>query len=122
MRERLIKTINKAREKCGTSTNCKKCSGYGKGSGCISALIADFLLADGWMRLLHRVGDTVYAVDRRTALWWRGRVDDFFLLSLDDIKVIVRFEDGDIATYDVDDVFLTREEAEAALRKEGVTE
>ncbi len=122
MRDRLIEQINQARKECATSKNCKKCSGYGKeGSGCISALIADFILADGWMRPPCRVGDTVYEVDSPEYGIIICKVTRVFY---DSEEVVVNVIDGhgkgSEYYFDFDDfgktVFLTREEAEAALK------
>lgn len=125
MRERLFETINKAREKCGTSTNCRKCSGYGKGSRCISALIADELLADGWMRPPCKVGDTVYMIQTLPLI--RGVVEltvENLVIGINPNKcrLYCKHNSGSKDVFYEDSfgriLFFTYEEAEAALRKE----
>ena len=45
IRDKLVMLIDNADEECRYSTNCKSCSGYGKGSLCRNYHIADHLIA-----------------------------------------------------------------------------
>ena len=77
--------------------------------------IADTILADGWMRPPVKVGQTVYAVDRRSELWWKGTIHSI-CYTINGIDCGVLFDDGEIAIYSQDCVFTNREDAEKALR------
>ena len=80
--------------------------------------IADYLLANGVIVPPCKVGQTVYAIDRRSQLWWKGTAMSFCYTGTG-MEFGVLFDDGEFAVYKDDAVFLTKEEAEAKL-KEGV--
>ncbi len=76
----------------------------------------DKLLANGVIVPPCKEGDTVYAVDKRSGLWWRGKTIAFYYVNPNDMRFAVAFEDGEVSIYDVDCVFPTKEEAEAAMK------
>ena len=78
--------------------------------------IADYLLANGVIVAPVSVGQTVYAVDKRTHLWWKGKAIVISCANKNSVQIAVRFEDGEVAVYEANCVFLTREEAEQALK------
>lgn len=67
-----------------------------------------------------KVGDKVYAVDRKTELWWQGKVITIYFTKFYtggyDLRYKIGFDDGEIVEYDSFDVFPTKEEAEQALK------
>jgi hypothetical protein len=77
--------------------------------------IADYLLENGVVVPPFKIGQEVYAICRRSHLWWRGKIISFYK-SQNDTQYAVAFEDGEIAVYDEDAIFLTKEEAERALK------
>lgn len=77
--------------------------------------LADYLLADGWMRPPCKVGDVVYVVDKRSKLWWKGTIISV-CNTQNCIECCVLFDDGEFATYSQDCIFANREDAEKALR------
>ena len=143
-RERLIELIVQSTQKCD-STDCNGCK-YWNTNDCGAARMADYILADGWIRPPCKVGDTVYAIgDKDGHQIKECRAEDFFFVSAEGFQVGVCFEcdtdcdgcyfnswtqshcgewscDGEYGNgfIPVEDfgktVFLTREEAEAALR------
>lgn len=78
-------------------------------------VIADNIISDGWMKPTVNVGQTVYAVDRRSELWWKGTIHSI-CYTINGIDCGVLFDDGEIAIYSQDCVFTNREDAEKALR------
>ena len=60
----------------------------------------------------------MYAVDKRSKLWWKGTMFSF-CYTKNCIEYGVLFDDGEIAIYSQDCVFLTREDAEKALKEGG---
>ena len=77
---------------------------------------ADYLIENGVIVPPCKVGRTVYAIDKRSGLWWKGTAISFYYVNPSDMQIAVAFEDGEVAIYDTDCVFLTREEAEQALK------
>lgn len=63
-----------------------------------------------------KVGNTVYVIDKRLEVYWQGTVVSVYC-SYNEIKYGVSFDDGDFATYNEEDVFLTCEEAERRLKE-----
>lgn len=118
MRDRLIELTKKAFEQCKCK-KCEECAGYGKGADCIHYVVTDFLLANGVIVPPCKVGDTVYRISKRYGEWCvLPRTVCSIRYSLD--------SRGNIAWYlftTIEDrigktVFLTREEAEQALKGE----
>ena len=122
MRDRLIELIDKADEECKHSKSCEACSGYNKGSMCMNYHIADYLLANGIIVPPCKVGDTVYVVED-----WGYKKE----LKEKEIGVIVIKGTNDFSKELWEDVyggvigtfadfgktvFLTKEEAEQALK------
>lgn len=121
MRERLIELIREARLKeTYTTSNGKPATIIDRRIVDISevGVLADYLLANGVIALPCKVGDNVYAVDKRSGLWWHGKIISMYYANKNDIQFAVAFDDGEVAIYDWDSVFPTKEEAEQALRKE----
>ena len=81
-----------------------------------SDYLADYLLANGVIVPPCKVGDKVYAVDKRSGLWWHGKIISMYYCNKIEIQFAVAFDDGEVAIYDWDSVFLTKEEAEQALK------
>ena len=106
MRERLIELLIKTFDEQ-----------YEKRRMIIPQYTADYLLADGWMRLPCKVGDEVYTIDKRSGLWRKGEVICCYFGYENTMHFEVRLKDGEIDIYDADEVFLTREEAEAKLKE-----
>ncbi len=133
MRERLIELLRKVDENetitCPRYSNganldtCKGCQ-YDKedGSCDYAARTADFLLADGWMRPTCKVGDTVYFVFEGDVL-----SDEITLIEVTESAIYLStcssrymLNNGCLYSEMLDEkAYFTREEAEAALRKEG---
>lgn len=118
MRDKLIGLIDTADEECKNSKSCKSCSGYGKGSLCRNYSIADHLLADGWIRPPCKVGDMVYRLKKRRGIWE--------ILPREVVSITHRLDHlhrlvWEIFTTEQDrlgkTVFITREEAEKALKE-----
>lgn len=63
MRDRLIELIKQADDICSRTKQCEECVGMGKGQECINHLIADHLLANGVIVPPCKVGDKVYVLD-----------------------------------------------------------
>lgn len=60
MREKLIELLAFADNQCANTKQCENCVGFGKGKDCCNYLIADYLLDNGVVVMLCKVGDTVY--------------------------------------------------------------
>lgn len=125
MRERLIELISQADEECKHSRECKSCSGYGKGALCMNYHIADHLLANGVVCLPCKVGDKTFLLLEKISGGYdiieskcmkivdNGYGKDFSMF-FDCVEI------GNTLEFDIYDfgktVFLTREEAERALK------
>ena len=79
-----------------------------------SKFVADYLLANGVIVPPVSIGQTVYAIDRRSQLWWKGTAMSLCYTGTG-MEFGVLFDDGEFAVYKDDAVFLTKEEAEKAL-------
>lgn len=125
MRDRLIELIQQADAKCSGRKQCEGCAGFGKGADCVDHHIADHLLANGAIVPTCKVGDIVYMVTPG------GRIHEKKVLGSasvvgsnlrDEIWVKHSFTCESALVFNEDDigktVFLTREEAEQALRGE----
>ena len=123
MRDRLVELLKDfsymCREDCRkvsidsltvTIKDCNECK-FGQ--------IADYLLANGVIVPPCKVEQTVYAVDKRSCLWWKGKIISFYYCNRADMQFTIAFEDGEVAIYDADCVFATKEEAEQALKGGG---
>ena len=125
MRERLIKLIKEADDICSKKKQCEGCIGLGEGEECINFLIADHLLANGVIVPPCKVGDKTFLLLEKI----RGGYDivesycvkitdngygKYFSMAIDCVEI------GNSLEFDLCDfgktVFLTREEAEAALK------
>lgn len=126
MRERLINLIDRADEECKHTKDCKICSGYGKGSRCMNYHIADYLLANGVVVMPCKVGGKVYIISRNKVKECVVSYIGFSAVaSYSSINFVEYYADGTFyrthsASFDEigKTVFLTREDAERALRKE----
>lgn len=134
MRDRLIELVSKAREKCNL-TNCCDCE-YRDAeplTNCYSYLIADQLLESGVIVPPVKVGDMVYTNISMQGWYYRtkdrpytGRivfigVNDSEEMGCGYINVLYD-KDQNMLQFRISDigktVFLTREEAEQALKGE----
>ena len=126
MRDRLIELLrsnNAAPEKTcprfGTGESCEGCKYLTDDMGCdYIAREADYLLADGWMRPPCKVGDEVWCIIEGFDQLMEGRVRRFTIYEYG-INVYCGINGYYEQVYTDKDfgktVFLTREEAEAAL-------
>ena len=115
MRDRLIKLLKRfslvCRRDCDkirTTNTCKTCH-FGQ--------IADYILADGWIRPPCKVGDTFYAINETSycdyevyGFMWCKKPDE------DKISLIAVTVYGMTFIWG-EEAFLTREEAEAKLKE-----
>ena len=79
-------------------------------------VLADHLLLNGVIVPPCKVGDVVYVTDKRAKLYWKGKIISMYYTNPVDIQFAVAFTDGEILIYDNDEIFLTEEEAEQALK------
>lgn len=133
MRDRLIELIRQADAMCGSRKQCEGCVGFGKGADCCDYNIADHLLANGVIVPPCKVGDTVYVYGRRfeddkilpfqiTNILitqnkkgvWTKKYRAMWLKDGKTVDAQRNFAFEDIGKT----VFLTREEAEQALKGE----
>ena len=122
MRDRLIELQKQAKLIC-SETNCKDCVGYGQGWHCFHHLLADHLLANGVIVPPCKVGDTVYYLDEEcyyvceykvVGLTLSDEHGPYFFLGNHLVEFLDPFDENDLGKT----VFLTREEAEQALKGE----
>ena len=136
MRDRLIELISQADEECKHTKDCKHCSGYGKGSMCMNYHIADHLLANGVIVPPCKVGDTVYELVECSCENVDGNYtecefygygeDDKICIRPNYIKCLYQYRIKKLSVTELNvfgvsrcigkTVFLTREEAERALK------
>lgn len=119
MRDRLFDLIGEAVYKCKTRTICHGCKEYGKGENCIDYIIADHILENNMIVLPCKVGDTVYylgSIHRR--LIKSATVVEIIVNSTGVSDLFVKGEDGVSFENSLDTFFLTKEEAEKALKGE----
>lgn len=126
MRDRLVESLRNADINCENTKYCDNCVGYGKGAECINYLIADHILADGWIRLPCKVGDTVYFADEY--YHDSAEIDGINITKQGIGFTYVQYEYGpditevwDDGEFSIDEigktVFLTREAKEQAEQK-----
>ena len=82
----------------------------------IENVMAEHLLENGVIVPPCKVGDTVYVVDKRLDVWWKGEVSSVGYVDQNNIQIGVIYDEGEVAICDADTVFLTKEEAEEALK------
>ena len=121
MRERLIELLKQADEKCNSIKQCKNCIGFGKGEDCLNFLISDYLITNGVIVPPCKVGQVVYQI------YWDFRIDKCKVSALtqkSDESFKIRVTSGiNRSVFEVTPdrlgktVFLTREEAEKALKE-----
>lgn len=121
MRDRLIDLVSKAREKCGL-TNCLDCKYQGnetRTTRCYSYLIVDCLLENGVIVPPCKVGDTVYYLGGIHRRLIKSATVVEIILNSDGVRdLFVNSEDGVSFENSLDTFFLTKEEAEKALKGE----
>ena len=108
MRDRLIELLNKKYDHF-----CDQC-GVNKDSRYTDSL-ADYLLESGVIVPPIKIGQTVYVVDERRGLWWRGKVISFYYCDENNIQFTVEYNGGEITICDADELFRTKEAADKAL-------
>lgn len=126
MRDRLVELIAEGRELC-EQIPCEGCTRNCKGlNDCIAKVQADHLLANGVIVPPCKVGDTVYWLNFYNHLmlyrdkYYEAEVVRIVVTRLG-VSCVIRVR-GEHATYEIPDVefgkkvFLTREEAERALK------
>ena len=123
MRDRLIELIKQADDKCG-HTSCGECGRFATEYDCLIGLIADYLLANGVIVPPCKVGDTLYVLygepsytikEHEVSTILFGRTHDSIGLSNKSVFTVWEKRWYD---YFGKTVFLTREEAEQALKGE----
>lgn len=131
MRERLVELINQANKKCASTTKCEDCCAADTGDQPDDYLkynIADHLLANGVIVPPCKVGDTVYYINLYNHIMlYKHEVYEAEVVRL----VVTRYGVSPVirvksvySTYEIPgvefgkNVFLTREEAEQALKGE----
>ena len=109
MRDRLIELIDKAID--DTATSCEE--------------IADYLLANGVIVPPCKAGDTIYFVESAISCVWEGKIASWSVQK-DGLWFYAQYTCGLNYWHEEQDigktVFLTREEAEKALKKRSDTE
>ena len=128
MRDRLIELISKAREEC-TSTSCFQCEYQDKEmpKDCVPSLIADCLITNGVILPPCKVGDTVYVCNRTAGKIFKNTVVGIFLSGASPHRNGIKCEYRNICGETSNrkftfaqigkTIFLTREEAENALKE-----
>ena len=114
-REKLIELIERADNECRNRVGCDTCKAYGRGKDCLHYLIADHLLSNGVIVPPCKVGDTVFEFS----------CDDPFLeypnyyVVPSTVCSFIIFTTEDMHNMDCvgKTVFLTKEEAEKALKE-----
>lgn len=118
-RERLIELVDKAEDICDSTLDCDSCK-YVLSGSCKTILIADYLLANGVIVPPCKVGDTVwFNTFKKNATVCVGiqphTVDRIDVTYVCDTKNLIETK---IASWEIGKgVFLTKEEAEKALRE-----
>lgn len=118
MRKRLIELIK--RDNCRDPFNCSSQCKYIESDDCHSERLADLILADGWIRLPCKVGDTVYRISGNYfgEKIFEGVVAQISIYNNGEIRF---WEHGHPLSFTPNDfgetVFLTREEAEQKLKE-----
>ena len=132
MRDRLIELIK--RDNCRNPFTCSPKCTYVISDDCHSERLADLILADGWIRLPCKVGDTIWEVEKdclNCKHFSDGGYSDFCECVLDDNKNMFECDfDKDcmykiypkVFNYSMIDnfgktVFLSREESEQKLKE-----
>lgn len=108
MRDRLVELIKQANKKCASTDKCEDCSACDTGDepdDCLKYNIADHLLANGVIVPQCKVGDIIYLITYNRK--------DYMPIKVPSLESLVRWMDEDRFGYDL---FLTREEAEQALK------
>ncbi len=117
MRDRLVDLIGEAVNKCKTRTICHGCKEYGKGENCIDNIIADHLIENGVIVPPCKVGDTVYYIGGiHRSLIKSATVVEIIANSTGVSDLFVNGENGVSFENSLDTFFLTKEEAEQALK------
>ena len=113
MRDRLVDLIHQADKECSTRPNCKGCNSYGLGGDCYNYLIADSILADGWVRLPCKVGDKLYGFE-----YPRRDIVVINEETVEDVHIEIETNEGWYPISEVGKrVLLTKEEAEQKLNE-----
>ena len=120
MRDRLIELIQQADAMCGSRKQCEGCVGFGKGEDCCDYNIADHLLANGVIVPPCKVGDTVYRISTRAHTKMRYiQETTISRIAIDKDGIWLFCACNPVARCVFGKtVFLTREEAEQALKGE----
>ncbi len=110
MRDRLIELIKQADDKCAYAF-CGECGRFGTEYDCAIGLTADYLLENGVIVPPCKVGDLVYRVCKQ-----KYPVDSYRMHWEEDWVIMIRPFDWSMMPEIGETVFLTREEAEQALK------
>ena len=111
MRDRLIELLEQAESICDERSTCFNCVGYGKGRECKLHLYADYLLANGVIVPPCKVGDTVYCIIKEHV-----PDDDYRMSWHNETNILERKFTLSMIELFGKTVFLTKEEAERALK------
>ena len=126
MRDRLVELLNQRAELCLVD-NCRKdCEWYRKGDRCMNHAMADHLIANGVIVPPCKVGDTVYYINLYNHIMlYKDRVYEAsvsrIVVTKSGVSVLIIIHGGHAANEIPyvefgENVFLTREEAEQALK------
>lgn len=117
MRDRLVELLKETHEICNKRDNCDGCVGYGKGMYCERYLMADRLLENGVIVPPCKIGDTVYYLGGLYNRLIKSAVVEEIIADSDGVSdLFVTSEDGVTFENSIKIFFLTREEAERALK------
>jgi hypothetical protein len=111
-RDKLIEVLETTRGYCRDRT-CNDCEYDKEGVRCKNVMIADHMLADGWMRPPCKVGDKVYCVEYNLKIIEEYTVSGYTIKN----GKLALFVFRGIYSAVVSEWFLTQEDAERALRE-----
>ena len=107
-RERLIEILKQG--SCPSSYICDENCKYADLESCYEPRVADLLLSNGVIVPPCKVGDTVYVIGDNKV---EERTIEYFVIT----ESCVNARLSDFMEYDIDKIFLTREDAERAIQK-----
>ena len=118
-RDRLIELLHKAEDICDSTLDCDSCK-YVLSGSCKTALIADYLLANGVIVPPCKVGDKLYQIVDMSHTACKSFVSDFSITVLP-YQIYYINVMGGISAIPFENfgktVFLTKEEAEEKLKE-----
>ncbi len=107
-RDRLIEILKQG--SCPSSYICDENCKYADLESCYESRVADLLLANGVIVPPCKVGDTVYVIGDNKV---EERTVEYFVITESCVNACL----SDFMEYDIDEIFLTRDDAERVLRE-----